>query len=701
MWSNLNSLTRHYGSLLRKLVSLPTRKLAWLASKTTSFASIHILLAGHKALVSREVAPSTRRIVVVSHDAFPAGAQYLALHMAGGLRDLGYEPDLIALGDGLLLERFSEVATVHRMDLAAEGERTVLERLNALRRAGADIAIVNTTVSGPLVPLLKKAGFRTVSLIHELPGVLKSYGLEGHASLIAEHADKVVFPAVVVQKGFEEFIGDTLHQAAIRPQGLLRKNPYKGRANEAHREICDRHGLPPQTRLVLSVAYVDRRKGPDLFVEIAEKVLFKQPETAFIWVGNADPKMECEVNALIARKNLSERVKFVGFVAEPMAYYAAASVYALTSREDPFPNVVLESAEVGVPIVAFEGTTGAADFIVEHGGRLAKHLDTTDFASQILELIGSPANSNAPRVGSLRQYLMDVLHLAVGLPRVSVVVPNYNYAQHLDQRLYSIVGQTFPPYELIVLDDASTDQSVDVIRKFVQANAGIDCSLVVNTENSGSVFRQWQNGLARCRGDLVWIAEADDFAESNFLEELVSSFADPNVVIAYSQSRQVDGDGRVLAGDYLEYTSDISDGWRSDYIRDGRSEIAIAMAVKNTIPNVSAVLFRRAALERAFLELGDSLFGYRVAGDWLIYLRILLQGKICFSAKSLNSHRRHLASVTGAVAAQKHLDEVSELQALAGSLVRVPSETREKSHIWLEHVRRHLGLTANSDAPSA
>ena len=207
--------------------------------------------------------------------------------------------------------------------------------------------------------------------------------------------------------------------------------------------------------------------------------------------------------------------------------------------------------------------------------------------------------------------------------------------------------------------------------------------------------------MARCRGDLVWIAEADDFAESNFLEELVSSFADPNVVIAYSQSRQVDGDGRVLAGDYLEYTSDISDGWRSDYIRDGRSEIAIAMAVKNTIPNVSAVLFRRAALERAFLELGDSLFGYRVAGDWLLYLRILLQGKICFSAKSLNSHRRHLASVTGAVAAQKHLDEVSELQALAGSLVQVPSETREKSHIWLEHVRRYLGLTANSDAPSA
>jgi O-antigen biosynthesis protein len=504
-----------------------------------------------------------------------------------------------------------------------------------------------------------------------------------------------------VQKGFEEFIGNTLHQATIRPQGLLRKNPYKGRASEAHREICDRHGLPPQTRLVLSVAYVDRRKGPDLFVEIAEKVLFKQPETAFIWVGNADPKMECEVNALILRKNLSARVKFVGFVAEPMTYYAAASVYALTSREDPFPNVVLESAEVGVPIVAFEGTTGAADFIVEHGGRLAKRLDTTDFASQILELIVAPANSNAPRLGSLRQYLMDVLHLAVGLPRVSVVVPNYNYTHHLDQRLYSIVGQTFPPYELIVLDDASTDQSVDVIRKFLQANAGIDYSLVVNTDNSGSVFRQWQNGLARCRGDLVWIAEADDFAEGNFLEELVSSFADPNVVIAYSQSRQVDGDGRVLAGDYLEYTRDISDDWRSDYIRDGRSEIALAMAVKNTIPNVSAVLFRRAALERAFLELGDSLFGYRVAGDWLIYLRILLQGKICFSAKSLNSHRRHLASVTGAVAAQKHLDEVSNMQALAGSLVRVPSKTREKSQIWLEHVRRHLVLTANSDAPSA
>ncbi|RUW34044.1 glycoside hydrolase family 99-like domain-containing protein [Mesorhizobium sp. M1E.F.Ca.ET.041.01.1.1] len=635
---------------------------------------------------------SSPRIVVVSHDAHPHGAQYLALAMARELGALGFDVDMIVLGDGPMLPRFAEVATVHRIDLASEQPERVLTKLQAMRDAGAEVAIVNTTVSGLLVPVLKEAGFRTVSLIHELPGVLHQYDLKKHATAINRHADSVVFAASIVQSGFEEFVGEPLSKSVIRPQGLLRKNPFKDRAEEARRWVCEQHGLASDTRYVLAVAFVDHRKGPDIFIDMAEEVLRTHPEMAFIWIGHFDAGMKEKIAAALDERRLTERVKFVGFVQEPMAYYAGASVYALTSREDPFPNAVLEAAEVGVPVVAFRDATGAADLIVEEGGQLAQNLDANDFAAKVRELLDSPAKASGASVASMRQYLLDLLHYATAFQRVSVVVPNYNYAHHLFERLNSIAGQTYPIYELVILDDGSTDGSVDVIKTFLAERQELDGELIVNEQNSGSVFRQWAKGIERCRGDVVWIAEADDFAAPDFLQELVCSFDDPSVVVAYSQSRQVDGNGLVLAEDYTGYTSDISDRWSSDYVRNGYEEISEAMAVKNTIPNVSAAIFQRLALCSAVAGLGDELFGYRVAGDWLVYLRVLLQGKIKFSAKRLNSHRRHMKSVTRGETAVTHLDEVRRMQELARSLVATSAETRRKADAWLRHVRIHLGI---------
>lgn len=631
------------------------------------------------------------RIVVVSHDAHPHGAQYLALAMVREFVSLGFDIDMIVLGDGPMLPRFAEVATVHRIALDTEPANWVLAKLQAMQR-GADVAIVNTAVSGLIVPILKEAGFRTVALVHELPGVLQQYHLEKHAAAINRYADIVVFAAPMVQSGFEQFLGEPLGKAVIRPQGLVRKNPFKHRAEEARRLVCEQHGLAPDTRYVLAVAFVDHRKGPDIFIDMAQEVLRTHPDTAFIWVGHFDAGMEEEIASILDKRKLTERVKFVGFVQEPMAYYAGASAYALTSREDPFPNVVLESAEVGVPVVAFQGATGAADFILEHGGLLAENLDSKDFAAKVRDVLNGPAQPNVDGVGSMRQYLLDLLHYATGLQRVSVVVPNYNYAHHLMQRLNSIADQTWPIYELVVLDDASTDGSAGIVDTFLAERSELDGELIVNEQNSGSVFRQWAKGIARCRGDVVWIAEADDFAAPDFLKELVPAFNDASVVIAYSQSRQVDGAGFALAEDYTAYTRDISNKWSADYVRNGSDEISEAMAVKNTIPNVSAAIFRRTALNRVVADLGEELFSYRVAGDWLVYLRVLLQGKIRFSAKRLNSHRRHASSVTRAEMAARHLDEVQRMQELARSFVGISAETRRKADAWLEHVRSHLGI---------
>ena len=86
----------------------------------------------------------------------------------------------------------------------------------------------------------------------------------------------------------------------------------------------------------------------------------------------------------------------------------------------------------------------------------------------------------------------------------------------------------------------------------------------------------------------------------------------------------------------------------------GSEEVEAGLAVKNTLPNVSAVLFRREALLRVMQEHIEEITQYRIAGDWLVYLLLLRDGGLSFNAESLNQHRRHGNSVTIGSKAQGH-----------------------------------------------
>ena len=282
---------------------------------------------------------------------------------------------------------------------------------------------------------------------------------------------------------------------------------------------------------------------------------------------------------------------------------------------------------------------------------------------------------------------------------MSVVVPNYNYSGYLNERLRSIWSQTYPVFEVIVLDDASTDGSVDEILA-LEKQYGRKIHLVRNDENSGSPSRQWALGAKMSRGELVWIAEADDFADPEFLVEVTKAFRDQNTVLSYCQSRQVDENSRVLANDYLQYVSDIDPVlWRNDYTRPGRVEIGEALAVKNTIPNVSAAVFRRDALAEVLDAHLDEMIGLRNAADWLCYLRLMVKGSVSFVARPLNNHRRHRRSTTLSASAsdRRHLEEIMQMQQFAATLATVSPERRAVARRWSVSVAEQFGVARQEE----
>lgn len=224
---------------------------------------------------------------------------------------------------------------------------------------------------------------------------------------------------------------------------------------------------------------------------------------------------------------------------------------------------------------------------------------------------------------------------------VSVVVPNYNYSKYLPERLGSIIGQSMQPLEVIFLDDASDDDSVDVAKSILQGSS-IPFTIIRNEKNKGT-YHQWLKGLSLAKGDYVWIAEADDTCDTDFLRSLVNLLDDDRVSIAYCQSRKIDENGVLISPDNLAHTNEIDpQKWREDYTELGVREVVNYLVYRNTIPSVSACLLRKEAVRGIESELAT----FRYCGDWLLYAHMLKGGNVGYVSQPLSAFRRHSSSVT-------------------------------------------------------
>ena len=345
------------------------------------------------------------------------------------------------------------------------------------------------------------------------------------------------------------------------------------------------------------------------------------------------------------------------------------------------PSVVLEAMSGGIPTLAFENTGGVPDLLKKFGAGTSIPLgDVTAMANAIPPLV---ALFDPPRAAALAQwsreafsfdsYCGDLLALAIpDLTRVSVVVPSYNYAHYLPQRLASIFAQTYPVHEIIVLDDASDDDSLRVVQETSLAwERRVDWR--GREVNSGSAFHQWRRAAETARGDWLWIAEADDLADPLFLETLVRSLAGTeNTVLAFSDSARIDGEGKSIGSDYKAYYEQASPGLlRESQVFDGPAFLRTHLSERNLILNVSAVLWRRDALLAALKACEAELATFSVAGDWRMYAELLAEPgvRVSYVATPLNIHRRHHGSVTARQGMQMQRAEVARMhRVLAAKL---------------------------------
>lgn len=223
----------------------------------------------------------------------------------------------------------------------------------------------------------------------------------------------------------------------------------------------------------------------------------------------------------------------------------------------------------------------------------------------------------------------------------SVIVINYNNAPFLHQRLNSILTQTYPHFELIIIDDYSTDAS----RKILDAyrNEPKVSHLIYRNANSGSAYGNWQTAIGISRFDWIWIAESDDIADNQFLEscaKMISSH--PETCLCYTDSYFLNNETKEITGTYAARKNKLfsTTKWDQSYCIGGLKEINEYLKYDCTINNVSAAVFKK----ETALPFLKSLSAYKYYGDWYFFLNICFYSALCYVAAPLNTYRFHITS---------------------------------------------------------
>ncbi len=351
--------------------------------------------------------PDKSSVLVVSHQASRTGAPILALNIAERLSER-YNVTSLCLMGGEILDNFAEMsekvidANLHSMD--ASNYSALLKRL--CREREYSFAVVNSVESHALLKGLHDCNVPSVALLHEFASYT---GKKTSFSEAIRWADETVFSTRLTMENALEFDQSTMDltpSMTVLPQGKCRVPITKRNSAtvEAEKNLLRELLRPAEDQaerfVVLGAGTVEIRKGVDLFLETATRVLNAPggENIHFAWIGagydpNGDFAYSVYLRDQLKRAGLEERVTMIPATSEIDLAYELSNVFLLSSRLDPLPNVAINSMIAGLPVLCFEETSGVADLLIDAGlGKtcVARYIDTTDLANKLLKLANEP-----------------------------------------------------------------------------------------------------------------------------------------------------------------------------------------------------------------------------------------------------------------------------------------------------------------------
>jgi glycosyltransferase involved in cell wall biosynthesis len=624
-------------------------------------------------------AASRWTILFVSHDAHKGGSQTVLLNTIAWFKEhTTITIKILCLEGGDLLPKFQELAeTILLSDLQQETKLSEVDLINRLLDAMnykvPDLIYGNTVVTGKAYPWLNGLGVPILTHIHEMDASIQYYGADSIEHVL-KYSSHFLACSKAVQENLIRNYGISDDKISIGHASIYKFPELKMLSANEKNKLKKKFKLVQNKHLIFGCGIgMPFRKGADLFIELGQILRRKGYDNFHLyWIGGFEKNASDEKYGVwsdylkrLERSDLRDYVTFLGYKKNPREFLQLGDVYVMTSREEPFGLVALEAADCEIPTICFDNV-GAADFVGEDAGFIVPFEDMETMAQKVIylmenedrrETLGTKAKEkfiDAFTVERTTPHILSACRKVAGKkPGVSIIVPNYNHAQYLPQRLKSILDQTYQDFEVILLDDCSSDNSLDILDKY--AHWG-DVRILRNNQNSGSPFKQWVKGFDLAKADIWWIAESDDVSDPTFLETLLPAFDYPSVKLAYTNSHVIDEKDEIM-GDYLnsDYLTAISSTrWNTSYRIPAEQEVNDALGVKDTILNVSAVLFRKIEIDPL---VRSTLKEMRSSGDWYFIIQAIKGGEVYYDARKLNYHRRHSESVIGKLLRSNKVEE--------------------------------------------
>lgn len=347
---------------------------------------------------------SRPRVLFVSHSASRNGATILLLSFLRWLKDsVDWDIEILVHGRGPLLDEFRAIAKSMIWRDPGQKLGTLLPRQlcpvgRALGAAYAwmslpsghfDLIYVNTTAAVPMALQLVGKTSALLWHVHELTYAMKISLTQGERLDCFRSATRFIAVSDAV---CEALVSDqAIDSARIDViNGFIEPRNVSPHSANAKRQLL-RQGLdiPSDAFVVGACGSLGWRKGSDVFLQIARRVMSAagSADIFFLWVGGKrGEQAEIEFDYDMQRLGLDRLCRQVPNTGDVLEYYHVMDVFALTSREDPFPLVVLEAAEHALPIICFEGAGGANEFVGADSGVRAGYLDVEAFAHEIVQL---------------------------------------------------------------------------------------------------------------------------------------------------------------------------------------------------------------------------------------------------------------------------------------------------------------------------
>jgi glycosyltransferase involved in cell wall biosynthesis len=331
-----------------------------------------------------------KKILFISYNAQRSGAAKLLLNLTRAIRDVSeYDMDFIFRHSGELLEDFKAVGKVTCINgtnpniIGKVLNKLTDKTAGTIRKAvsrGYNAVVINTVLNADILPVVKSNHHeKVVSYIHELKVAIESLTNAQSLLSLLNLTDVFIVPGETVKRLFVNEYNVNERQVCLLPYYIP---PQSNKVSENKL----------QKRFTIGgCGTIEMRKGTDLFIQLAELFKKKYPNVNvhFTWLGGKPNSLEFKLLSEDIQKFGLDNVQLMPAINDVTSFYDSLDVFVLTSREDPYPLVVLEAADAALPTICFDKAGGASEF-VNGNGKTVGYLDVEQMADSIYEYYMHP-----------------------------------------------------------------------------------------------------------------------------------------------------------------------------------------------------------------------------------------------------------------------------------------------------------------------